>query len=128
MKPFGGALKECCGLTRTLLFDTIFFRCDEDSHRQYIWTGLGVYRQRDLVAAQSRVVEWLDTQGVKSLTATEDRYFPHLTVARLKRPRTTSAVPWEMAWPDADLWPQAHQFQLSLGVSDANGALTRVIY
>jgi hypothetical protein len=119
----------CRWRSSDLSFDTIYFRSGINEHMGYVWTGLGVCRNRALIAAQQRVVAWLKTNDFTVWTAAGELYFPHLTFARLARPAPAAgAAAWTIGWPGADLHPRSHRFDPALGLADPNGALTQILY
>jgi hypothetical protein len=121
-------VREVCR-RRNITFDRAYFEPGTGQHKGYIWTGLGVRRDRELVDDQRRVLQALRAKNFAIWTGTDDLYFPHLTFARLVGPPAAAAAPWVIDWPGPDLWaPATHRFDLALGLSDLNGVLTKIIF
>jgi hypothetical protein len=120
--------KVCRRPSIEISFDTIYFQSGTGEHKGYVWTGLGVCRNRELIEDQRRVVASLRAENFVTWTDTDDLYFPHLTLARLVEPPAGAPVPWAINWPAADLQPCTHPFDLALGLSDSNGVLTQILY
>jgi hypothetical protein len=61
---------------RNITFDRAYFEPGTGQHKGYIWTGLGVRRDRELVDDQRRVVQALRAENFVIWTGTDDLYFP----------------------------------------------------
>ncbi len=107
-----------------LSFSHIYFSEGKAEHAGSIWAGFAVTRDSNLMVLQASVNGLLRLQGLLPLHATGDAYFPHVTLARLRRSGTLPAI----SWPDEAFWSQSHDFTLSLGRSDDNGVYQAKLY
>jgi len=100
-----------------LNFEYIYILPGHGIHSGKTWVGLAVAKPAELVKLQKSIYEKLLQLGIEGATKIET-YFPHLTWARCdgNKPITISAM------PPQELWQKQHAFNLSIGLSDMNGA------
>lgn len=106
-----------------LSFAELYFRQGRAAHDGYLWTGINMLRDSNLVVLQASVYALLRLRGLTPLTLTGDAYIPHLTLARLPG---DAPLP-QLSWPDA-ITGRLHDFRLSLGLSDVNGVYQARLY
>jgi 2'-5' RNA ligase len=89
----------------------------------YIWVGLAVKREQNIINTQNIIYTLLQKEGVETLTNTKEDYFPHLTFALLKG----SSCVESFNSPESQLFENTHLFRMSLGVNGPFGMYKKTL-
>ncbi len=110
-----------------LAFVSTYFLEGDGIHKGYVWTGLAARRTAALVEMQAHAIRAVTSCGLKPLTAGGESYFPHLTMARLKRPSEGTPLVPALSWPARAIRAKPVPFILTLGLSDENGVYRKAL-
>jgi 2'-5' RNA ligase len=106
----------------SVMFQHVYVLPGSGMHEGYNWVGLSALADSAIIILQGTVYELLFSIGIESSTKVET-YFPHLTWARCRSSELLS-VPI----PKAELFNAPHRFELTIGMSDVNGAYQGRLY
>jgi 2'-5' RNA ligase len=106
-----------------LKFGHIYILPCSGIHAGKTWVGLTVIKAVKLVQLQKSIYETLSKLGVESATKATN-YSPHLTWARCEgdKPITITLM------PPKELWQKQYAFNLTIGLSDINGAYQKRLF
>ncbi|HEY9733041.1 MAG TPA: hypothetical protein V6C89_14075 [Drouetiella sp.] len=117
------SVSEYHGARFPVKFDHVYVRPGKGEHAGFYWVGLAIQdNQSTLSRLQQVMSDKLATLGIATETESSS-YFPHLTWARCLSEHPIAFT----RLPNLDLWSPACDFQLSIGLSNANGVYQRCL-
>ncbi|MCF7853124.1 MAG: 2'-5' RNA ligase family protein [Simkaniaceae bacterium] len=90
-------------------------------HQGVYWAELSVARSSELMKIHRVAVELFQSNGYELINDIHDLYRPHLTLARIHKPKQF------LSWPDETLSNEHGPFVLALGLGDQNGQFKKML-
>jgi 2'-5' RNA ligase len=103
-------------------FDGFYLNVEQTKSQDYIWAGLSVKRDPNIINLQKKIYTILSNCNCEILTSST-QYFPHLTFSRF-RYRNNITI---LNYPSSNVFIEDYLFIGSTGISDERGGYKKVI-